>query len=263
VVVLGILLGCGGRAVQQGGGGGDDQRKQEQQAPPPPVEAAVPVTAEQLAREVHSNPAAAEQKYKGKLLEVEGVVKSLLNHIGGGTVVMLKGLDGKVEGKFVYVPCVCNFDGLSESKAAALSEGQQVKIRGRCFETGRMPILNGCEVTFAGADPAPHVQADRLAQEFAQSEQKANEKYRGKYLVAQGVVREVRLEGTGGYLVFEGAMKDGKPLLVVAQCTMGFSYEDLLKAVKKGERREIKGQCWGVEKGEVRFLNPYVVRQAK
>jgi hypothetical protein len=265
VLLLGIILGCGGgRAVKQGG----EEVDQGPQAPAKPdlnkpAEPAVPVTAEQLAREVHSNPAAAEQKYKGKLLEVEGVVKSMLNHIGGGTVVMLKGLDGKIEGKFVLVPCVCNFEGAGQGKAEALSEGQQVKIRGRCFDVGRMPTLNACEVVTAGADPAPHVQTDRLAQEFAQDQQKANEKYLGKYVVASGVVREVRMEGEGGYLVFEGSTKDVKPLPVVAQCTSGFSYKDILKGIKKGERREVKGQCWGVEKGEVRFLNPYVVRQAK
>jgi hypothetical protein len=45
--------------------------------PAPPPEKAIPVKAEKLHRDYDANEAAADDKYKGKLLLVEGVIKSI------------------------------------------------------------------------------------------------------------------------------------------------------------------------------------------
>jgi hypothetical protein len=95
-------------------------------AEPPPQA----VTAAQLGREYADDPAAADEKYRGHILEVTGVIEEVSRDRTDTWRVLLRREEG-VGG----LPIECSFDGADEDDAAELAQlrkGQPVSLRGRC-----------------------------------------------------------------------------------------------------------------------------------
>ena len=89
------------------------------------------VSAEQLAKDYKSDPAAADKKYKGKLLLVEGKVHDLFGkEIAGEPAVVLWGFRQKELEVPTLVQCI--FTKEQQEKASKLKKDDKVKLQGKC-----------------------------------------------------------------------------------------------------------------------------------
>lgn len=104
----------------------------------PPESAEVMVDASTLTSEYNSNEIAADQKYKGKLVEVTGRVDSISKDITGAPYVSLR-----EEYSFEGVQCM--FERENEGILVNLAKGDFVTLRGQVagFSIGQV-VLRGC-----------------------------------------------------------------------------------------------------------------------
>lgn len=86
----------------------------------------IKITAEELLKAYYANRKSAEAKYKGKVLQVSGVVGSVGKNVVGTRFVKLAG--DYIEAWRVQ----CMFDGENESQLASLTIGQGVIVQGTC-----------------------------------------------------------------------------------------------------------------------------------
>ncbi len=94
-----------------------------------PEEEVIKVTAEDLYAEYEANEVAAEQKYKGKLLEITGTVDSISRDVLDDLYITLESDESGFS--IASVQCYINEkDEASVNKAASLSKGDTVTIRG-------------------------------------------------------------------------------------------------------------------------------------
>lgn len=110
---FGLLSMIGGSGSGGGGGGSKDT--------------AMKVSASELFQDYKSNEVAADEKYKGKTLEVTGTVHSIGKDILNTIYVTLEG-----GGRFEIMSVQCYFSDKYKSEAARLSKGQMITVRGRC-----------------------------------------------------------------------------------------------------------------------------------
>jgi hypothetical protein len=105
------------------------------------------ITAEQLAKEYNSDPAAADKKYKGKLLVVTGKVHAVYE-VAGEPSVLLRGFRKKEPEATTLVQC--SFTKEQHEKAGKLKKDDEFKVRGKCEGFGPVAttyvlLLTGCE----------------------------------------------------------------------------------------------------------------------
>ncbi len=82
----------------------------------------------------------------------------------------------------------------SESKAVALTKGQSIKVRGRCNGGGDAILyITDCQSIDIGPDPAVAVTAEQLTADFAKDAKAAEDKYKGKQLIVEGIVKRVEI----------------------------------------------------------------------
>ena len=84
----------------------------------------VVVAAADLLQEFHDDPAAADRKYKGKYLEVSGVVERRGKGLGGAPFIILHGGDEQAP---IKIECFLNFADEDDTR---LDKGQAVTVRG-------------------------------------------------------------------------------------------------------------------------------------
>jgi hypothetical protein len=107
--------------------------------PDQPTGPAVKVTAEELAKSYDENVVAADEKYKGKLLEVSGTV----GRVGDGTPGIKTLAVLSPEGRMVEA----RFPVADATQLGKLKSGQAVTVTGKC--TGGdfgLPVLEGCKL---------------------------------------------------------------------------------------------------------------------
>jgi hypothetical protein len=86
----------------------------------------IKVPVRQLIKDYDNNEISADQKYKGRLVEISGIVGDIKRDLLGNIYVTVG------TGKLIEIPqAQCFFDEASESIAAGLSKGDSVVIRGR------------------------------------------------------------------------------------------------------------------------------------
>lgn len=117
--------------------GSDDEKKTEteivNESP------AVEISASQLYKDYESNGVAADQKYKGKVLRVSGVVNNIDRDIMDKIYVTLKG-----DQYFGDVQCFFAEDHVN--MAAQLSKGQRITVKGKCEGKLMNVMLKGCVI---------------------------------------------------------------------------------------------------------------------
>jgi hypothetical protein len=102
-------------------------------APPPPkkepaeAERAISVTANRLVNEYKANEVAADEKFKGKMLLIEGLVDKIGKDILDTSYVALTS-----GAEFEFVGVQCFFAKKDNAMLAGLHKGQKVAIKGRC-----------------------------------------------------------------------------------------------------------------------------------
>lgn len=88
------------------------------------------------------NGVAADRKYKGKVLRVQGHIIAIDKGVSGKAYVLLGTGDGELEVAGVQ----CFFSKRQEGEAARLSNGQVVTIQGKCRGKTWNIVLDGCSL---------------------------------------------------------------------------------------------------------------------
>jgi hypothetical protein len=131
-----VLACCGGLAVMSGGKGGHQSHSASAEVQDNP---AIKVDAVCLFDDYEANEVSADEKYKGKVLEVSGVVVSIGKDLFDTIYVTLM-----VGGEFQLMKVQCFFGNESKAEAAKLSKGQRVVVRGRCGGKFLNVVVNDC-----------------------------------------------------------------------------------------------------------------------
>lgn len=102
------------------------------------VEQAVAVSASQLYSDYKQNELAADEKYKGKMIEVSGTVATIEEMFGQKFVTLNTGdILGKIQ---------CFLDDSEGSKAASLTVGQQITLTGKGDGMSLNVAMKGCVI---------------------------------------------------------------------------------------------------------------------
>jgi hypothetical protein len=102
---------------------------------------AIVITATQLYEEYNANEEAANAKYKGKIIKINGIVNEIgIDRVDTPYVI----LTGSGQNGLFGVQCM--FSSKDELKAAQLFEGQSLTIEGICQGFGLDVILKNCKI---------------------------------------------------------------------------------------------------------------------
>jgi hypothetical protein len=214
--------------------------------PPADAPPALTVAPGELTKDYNADEADADKRYKDKVLEISGVIQE--GFLSAPDAVER---DVSVEGDEPTHFIFCRFVASAAPRVTNLTKGQQIKLRGKCAGM-RMPVfLIDCELIDVGPDPAAPVTAAELAREFAKDKKAAEEKYKGKQLLIEGVVVRTEVEERGirrAYL--EGFNENADQSILI---NAGFHYAQLkdLVGLKKGQKVKLKGECRSILDGNV------------
>lgn len=100
---------------------------------------AISLSAEQVVNEYKRNEVAADQKYKGKVLQVHGQIDAIGKDLTNTMYVVLNG-----GGEFELRAVQCFFHDRHEAQLGSLSKGQIVKIQGKCDGLMMNVLLKNC-----------------------------------------------------------------------------------------------------------------------
>lgn len=102
------------------------------------TEQTVTVSASQLYSDYKQNELAADEKYKGKMIEVSGTVSTIEEMFGQKFVTLNTGdIIGKIQ---------CFLDDSEGSKAASLTVGQQITLKGEGDGMSLNVALRNCKI---------------------------------------------------------------------------------------------------------------------
>ncbi len=206
----------------------------------------VKTTAEGLAKEVLADEKAAAEKYKGKVVEVEGAVAFANAFLGNGRMFHLSGAKKKPT-DVVGLNLFCVPAAAHKDKVWWLGKGQKVQVVGRVTGvTSSAVYLDQCAVTELEPSPTPRLTAEQLTGEFAKDEAAA----KAKYLTKEGYPKEVIVEGTvagrettkDGFHTVKLAGKEG----LAVSCTVD---KETYEGLKDGDKVTLKGDLSGLYQG--------------
>ena len=101
----------------------------------------ITVTAAELFRDYEANEVAADEKYKGKMIGVQGTVKSIGKDIVGSMYITLS-----TEERYGIMSVQCMFDDEFKNQLAQLKKGQNVMVSGRLDGKMGNVILSDCHL---------------------------------------------------------------------------------------------------------------------
>jgi hypothetical protein len=215
------------------------------------------VTSEALAREYETDSAAADRKYKGKWVLVEGLMDNV-DFLDGDFVVSLKKAAVEPAAKPKGYVIHGYFLPSDAKKVSGLTRGQDIQFKGKCDgeQAGGVVELLSCELVVVGPDPSLPVTAAQLTRDYGRDEKAADAKYKDRYVLVEGTVVGLREQDGVPAVLLEGHdEKSPAPLRVAATYSAG--RKDEFAALKKGNKVKVKGECAG------RFLGEVSVRYAE
>jgi hypothetical protein len=219
-VLLVILPGCSGKkdAEHQGG---DDTSGKPISATPADFEAAFKKDA-----------AAARDRYRGRVVEITGLV----THAGIGP-------DGKHYLTLGQNTGCMTPEGAPWTKAAP---GQTVKVRGKSPEKSIYPHLMDCEIVEVSGPMPPSFTPEQFAKECTTDLKAARAKYKDKFVQISGEIVEVKFNDIKQSVV---TFKTPTP---TPRIRIAFSpyQEPLIKPLKKGQEFKAFGQFTELFTGE-------------
>jgi hypothetical protein len=214
------------------------------------------IAALQLIADYTKDQQAADEKYKNKVLLIEGEVSRSSRNAEDPSIF----LNEKPLTEKAAVDGIQCFAGpASRNRLARLSLGQKVKVRGSCMGMwGIQPRLTACEVVEVGEDRAIAVSAAQLSGDYLKDPEAARKRYSGKTLSVEGVVSEVKTEGMHQYLTLAGdEEKGGNAPRVVLQDS--FNTPLAFSGLQKGQKVKVLGDCQGKGDHEVWIEHPLVL----
>lgn len=99
------------------------------------------ISASQLHRDYQANEVRADTMYKGKILEITGVVESIGKDFLDTIYVELS-----VGDEYSFTSIQCFFADSHTEAAANLNEGKRVTIKGRCEGLTMGVVIRGCSI---------------------------------------------------------------------------------------------------------------------
>ncbi len=141
VVVVLFIIGASGSSNKNNTSNTAGNQGSQQSSQPSPKEEAIKIAAVKLSEEYKANEVAADSKYKGKILEISGIVDSIGKDILNVPYIALKSYEYAVIDKVQ-----CMFSKNDESKLIDVAQGQQITLRGEV--SGKMGniLVNGCQI---------------------------------------------------------------------------------------------------------------------
>jgi hypothetical protein len=220
--------------------------------PPKTDRPAFTVTAIGITEEFAKNAASAEKKYAGKLIEVEGTVKSVKqNSVQRNASLYLVGY--AKAGEPLAREVNCEIKKALVGPVGLLGKGQKVRIKGKfASASGGNVTLTDAEYEELTPSSVPRRTADALAKEFAQDTNEAVKKYVDKEVIVEGTIADL-IDKAGDHSVKLAV--SGK---IPVSCTLD---EDEFKTLKKGDKVKIKGEVDRLPSGEVVILSAYLVNR--
>jgi hypothetical protein len=213
----------------------------------------VSLTSRELADEFLKDFAAAMAKYKGKVVEVSGLVTHCYFNAAGEPILALQGGDPK--NVLSIVICV-TADPRPWNK---VTPGQTAKIKGAWSDRSvGSPNLTKCEIEEVSGPPAPTLTADELAAEYTKDTSAANTKYDGKWLILTGELDKLESERGGPVLVFK--TKEKEPRVSV---DFQAAAEKTLKGLQPGQKIKALGKYLGGSKEKVLYTQGVLMDEPK
>ena len=199
---------------------------------------AIKISAAKLAKEFDTNIVKAELDYKGKVLEVTGIVKLVSKERIGRITVELGSGANTID---------CDFGSSSQSEMAGIEVGKTATIRGKCKGVDRKTqyvILESCKLVKDADKPLEPpqtptvVDAAKLLKDYAGNSVKADAQYKGKYLEVQVTVQRVSSDIPGKLSVEATAGEDG--FLI---CEFPKEAKDDLGKLEVKDQITVRGTC--------------------
>jgi hypothetical protein len=224
--LLALVVGCSGKtdgdnAADTSSPGGD---KKGDGSKKPVVSRGAKVFADECGKD----PKAAEEKYKGKLVELSGTVIEIGASEDGKPFVDLQG-----DSRERIVRCLTQ----AKEPWALVIPGQQVKLHGKFEGAGEKEIrLSDSIIVAPKSSPALNITAEKLAKEFKAAEEDTKGKYDGKYLIVEGEVVDKKADGSYKFLHLKG---DADTPMI---CRFDKIDDASWEALKMGQRAKAVGQ---------------------
>ncbi len=194
-------------------------------------EAEFKVSAPDFVAEFKKDSKAAHAKYKGKTVEVTGLLKSVGTNAGGDPVILLAGEPMNAL-SFAFTTGIT-----TERYPGKLAvPGQTVTIKGRAHPEYPGPNLLDVEIIKVEGDKPPTFTADSLAAEFAKDHDAAAKKYENKWVKLSGEIVKVDLnEAKAGSVLLKTKTK-------TPRVTASFVADERNTAFKPGQKIEVIGE---------------------
>jgi hypothetical protein len=196
-------------------------------------------TAEGLFAEFKKDKEAALKKYRGKTVEVEGVVGMTLGLDEG--IICLEADKADVFGFRCFVA--------DKEPWAIVTPGQKLKVKGIWPEAADAPAIRLCVITEAGPNPVVVISAEQLAKDYLADPDGARKKYSDKYMILNGVIAKKEANDLGAVtLTLKCADK------VHIECNFA-AYNGPATATKEGQEVKLFSRCFisELKKGDIGF----------
>ncbi|MBN9120738.1 MAG: hypothetical protein J0I06_16575 [Planctomycetes bacterium] len=204
---------------------------------------AVAATGAELAQAYKEDRAAADTKYKDKVVTVEGSLEDIDLLPDGTMQVRIVGVGDAGAGGIV--PRVGVQPG-EMGKVLNLSRLQTVKFKGRCVGLNRsfVDVTNARVEGRPGPDPSFEVGVTALLSMYSEDERKADERFKGRHLTVSGAEVESKT-ADAVYLV----SRKSKALRV--KMVLAPEFRKLFDGIPVGRAVKVKGECGGKSGNEV------------
>jgi hypothetical protein len=207
---------------------------------------AVALKAEDLFKEFKADRDAVNSKYKGKSIEVSGIV--FMSHRNNAAAQPVVWLEGKKDTKNAFDTIQCVMDSSDEGRVDELAKGQTAKIRGVVAEFG--DGLINCEFVETGPTTAIKESISELVSAFEKDKKQAGAKYDDKDVRLTGKVAELKWEGKVLTIVLEDTASKAKtPARIEVRCEADINpkLKTKLDKIAQGQNVEIQGRCQASE----------------
>jgi hypothetical protein len=200
----------------------------------------------EFGEEYQADRKAAEAKYRGRLIELEGEIKAMGRNASKSAYISLEGAEDDLIGVMCFT---------ADSKPwKKYVPGQKVKIRGQWAEPSATATLNECVVVEAGPNPAPALTAEQLAMEYSADLPATIKKYDKKYIFLSGEIVGTETNDAGAVTVeLKG---DGQTKVTCAFTALD---RDLAEPLKVGQKVDLIGQFtlnFGKGEAKIYFCMP-------
>ena len=204
----------------------------------PKVESEIAVAAEELAKAYTGDKAAANAKFKDKMVEVSGIVQDPRHRPTGDTVsVLVTWPDGN--GDYVQ----CRLQRTANPHSLGLWPGQTIKLVGTCLGNplGKA-MLDDSQITEIGPPPkVTRVTATDLIDAYRAEPEVANAKYGGKALLIEGIV--AKIDKKDQLLSIAGKPDDSSLLITAAWGTIHKDHVDAVEKMNVGSPVVLRAIC--------------------